>query len=125
METTSWAGLNTRRFEPLAHAVRTERALVNLFRLLVEFWNVERTAGDAVAAADAVFLLKIDDAIFVFDDRAVGRTRTQAPRIFAVHTLILAHQPHQVAVALVFNELNQVPIVPLRRGHRLVGVIES
>ena len=41
-----------------------------------------------------------------------------------MHALILAHQPHQVAVTLIFRELDQVPVVPLSRGHGLIRVIE-
>ena len=125
MQATCRAGLNARGFQALAHAIGTERALVNLLGLLVEFGNVEGTAGDAIAAADTVVLLKIDDAVFVFDDRPVCRTGTQATRIFTVHALVFSHQPPQVAVALVFNELNQVPIIPLGRRHRLIRVIEG
>jgi hypothetical protein len=41
-----------------------------------------------------------------------------------MHALIFAHQPHQVAIALVFRKLNQIPVIPFGRGHRLVSVIE-
>src|SRR5215216_2878019 len=91
----------------------------------MKLWNVERTTGDAVATTNAVLLLKIDDSVFVFDDGAIGGTGTQTTWIFAVHALILAQQPHQIAVALVFGKLDQVVVVPLRGGHRLVSIIEG
>src|SRR6266496_4504690 len=42
-----------------------------------------------------------------------------------MHALVFTHQPHQIAIALVLSKLDQIPIVPLRRRHRLVSVIES
>src|ERR1051326_1304852 len=48
--------LDARRFEPLADAIRAQRALVDLFRLVVELRDVERASGDAVLTADAVLL---------------------------------------------------------------------
>src|SRR5207237_1045943 len=97
-QTAGRAGFDARRFQTLADAVGAERALVDLLRLAVEFWNVERAARYAVLAADAVLLLEIDDAVRVLDDGAVGGTRTQASGVFAVHALVLAHQPLQAAV---------------------------
>src|SRR5438105_15359870 len=91
----------------------------------MEFRNVERTTGDAVTAADTIVLLKIDDAVFVLDDRAVRGTRSQATGIFAVHALVLAHQPHQIAIVLILRKLDQVVVVPLGRRHRLIRVVES
>src|ERR1043166_4909922 len=88
--------------------------------------NVKRTPGDAVTATDAVLLLKIDDAVFKLNDGAVSRTRAQATWIFAVHALVFAQQPHEIAVvALVFDKLDQVVVVPLGGGHCLVGVVEG
>jgi len=92
----------------------------------VKLWDVKGTTRNAVTTTDAVLLLKIDDAIFEFDDCAVSRARTQATRIFAVHALVFAQQPHEVAIVLlVFYKFDQVVVVPLGRRHRLVGVIES
>src|SRR5262249_27463149 len=76
-------------------------------------------------AADAVVLLEIDDAVLILHDRVLGRTRSQAPWIGAMHALILAHEPGQRAVfALVLHELDQVPIIPRRFRHRLIGVLK-
>src|SRR5262249_11401041 len=87
--------------------------------------NVERAARYAVLTPDAVLLLKIDDAVRVLDDGAVGRARAQAPRVLAVHALVLAHQPHQrTPVRLMLVKLDQVPVVPCRVRHRLVRVVE-
>jgi len=43
-----------------------------------------------------------------------------------VHALIFSHQQLQRAIfAFVLVELEQVPLVPRRLGHGLIGVIES
>src|SRR6202521_4652977 len=55
--------LDTRRLQPFAHAIRAQRALEHAVGLGIHLWNVERTAGDAVAAPDAIGLLKIADAM--------------------------------------------------------------
>src|SRR5262249_7480160 len=105
--------LDARGLEALPHAIRAQRALVDLLRRAVELRNVERAARHAVLAADAVLLLAVDDAGRVLDDGAVRRTGAQAPGILAVHALVLAHQPHQRSVvALMLVKLDQVPVVP-------------
>ena len=92
----------------------------------MELRNIERTTRDAVTTADTILLLKIDNAILKLDDGAVRRARTQTAWIFAVHALVFAQQPHQIAiVAFFFDKLDQVVVVPLRSGHRLIGVIEG
>src|SRR5215831_7018918 len=117
--------LDARGLQPFTDAVRTQRALINSLRFMIEFRDVKWTAGDAIAAAYAVFLLKIDDAVGVLDYGTIRWTRRQASRLRAVHALVLAHQPHQRAVfALVLVELDQVPVVPARIRHGLVGVFE-
>jgi len=66
----------------------------------------KRAAGEAVAAADAVILLEVDDAVGVLDDGAVRRAGDEAARLLAVHALVLAHQQHQAAaLGLVLVEL--------------------
>ncbi len=90
-----------------------------------EFRNVERAAGHAISAADAIRLLEIDDAVGILNDGGVRRTSREAARIGAVHALVFAHQQHHAAVgALVFVELDQVPVIPCRLRHRLVGVVK-
>ncbi len=74
--------------------------LWTFFVVGIELRNIEGAAGDAILAADAVFLLEIDDAVAVLHDGAVGRARAQAAGIGAVHALILAHQPAEVAVVV-------------------------
>lgn len=120
------ARFNAGWFETNRHAVVAQRALENLMRLRTEFWNIERAPRDAVAATDAVLFLKIHDAVGVLHDGAVGGTCRQTARIFAVHALIFAHQQHHAAVgALVFIEFDQVPVIPRRFRHGLVGVVKS
>ena len=114
------------RLQARAHAIRTQRTLVNLLGFVVELRNIERATGHAILAADAVFLLEIDDAVGVLHDGAVGRTRQQATWIGAVHALVLAHQPTEVAIAVhVLVEADQVVVVPRHIRHGLVGVVEN
>src|SRR5579863_8541191 len=98
MQAAGGTSLYTRRFQARAHAVRTQSALVNLFRLRVEFRDVEWTAGDAVLASDAVVLLKIHNAIRVLNNGSVGWTGAQAARVGAVQAAILAHQPAESSI---------------------------
>src|ERR1051325_4891536 len=43
-----------------------------------------------------------------------------------MHALIFPQQPHQVAVVpLIFDELDQVVVVPLGGRHRLISVVEG
>ena len=126
MQAARGARLDASRFETHRYAVVAQRALENFARLRAEFRNVERAAGHAVAATDAIRFLEIDDAVGVLHDGRVRRTRRQAARIFAVHALVFAHQQHHAAVfALVFVELDQVPVIPRRFRHGLVGVVEG
>src|SRR5260370_20438662 len=60
--------LDACRFRRFATSTRAQRALENAMGLRVHLWNVERASRDAVAAADAIGLLKIDDAIRVLHD---------------------------------------------------------
>src|SRR5262249_41414316 len=77
-------------------------------------------------AADAVFLLEIDDAVLVLDDRAVGGAGCETARIGAVHALILAHEPGERAVvARMFRGLDQGSLISRRRPHGLVSVVED
>src|SRR6266702_6695595 len=87
------AGLDTRRLESHRDPIGTERALVDLRVLLAETRDVEGAAGDAIAAADAVLLVEIDDAIRILHDGARGGARLEAAGICAVHALILEDEP--------------------------------
>src|SRR5262249_1408709 len=115
MKASRRARFDAGRLEPYVDAVRTERALEDFLRFRIELRDVERAAGQAILAADAILLMKIDDTVGVLHDGAVGGARAQASRIGAVHALILAHQPSERAVGkLVLVEADQVVIVPLR-----------
>ncbi len=59
------AGLDAGRLQAHADAVRAQRALVGLVVGLADARHVERAAGDAVAAADAVLGDEVDDAVAV------------------------------------------------------------
>ena len=111
MQAARGARLDARRLQSFAYAVNTQRALEHLFRRRIELRNIERTSTHAISAANAILLLKIHNAVGVLHDRAIRRTRRQAPRIGAVHALILAHQQRDAAVfALVLVELDQIPV---------------
>src|ERR1051325_10210229 len=124
VQTPGRTRFDTSRLKSLAYSIGAECALVDLLRLLIELGNVKRTTGNAIAAANAVLLLKIDDAVLVLDNGAISGARAQATRIFTVHALVLAHEPHQIAVALVLGKLDQVPVVPISSRHCLVRIVE-
>src|SRR5215475_1707976 len=113
MQAARRAGFNTSRLQALAHSVSAQCALENALGLLVQFRNIEWTSRNAVAAANALILLKIHDTVGVLDDRAVCGARSQAAWICAVHALVFPHQPHQRAViSFVLVEKDQVPVIP-------------
>lgn len=125
VETSRRTRLDAGGFKSLPYAVGTQRALVDFFRIRTELRHVERTSGNAELTADAILLLKIDDAILVLHDGAVGGARGEAPWISAVHALVLAHQPLERAIFIRdFVELDQVPVIPVRVGHGLIRVVE-
>src|SRR6266403_2763028 len=126
LETAGRTCLDACRFETLANAVGAECALVNALSLGIEARNIKGTPGHAEFAADAVFLVKVDDAVGVLHDGPVGWTSRQAARVGAVHALILAHEPLDRAIRiLVLIELDEVPEIPARLWHRLVGIVEG
>src|SRR6202163_4586410 len=125
-ETAGRTCLDACGFETLANAVGAECALVNALGLGIEARNIEGTTGHAEFAADAVFLVKVDDAVGVLHDGPVGWTSRQTAGVGAVHALIFAHQPLDRAIRiLVLIELDEVPEIPARLGHGLVGVVEG
>ena len=91
-------GFHAGRFLTDADPVHAQGAFIDPVILFIEARNIKRTPGNAVAAADAVFLLEIDDAVGVLNNRPGGRAGFQAARLFAVHTAILADKPLQFAV---------------------------
>ena len=126
MQTTGRARLDAGWLEPLRDPVHAQRALEYLARRGAELRDIEGATTHAVSAANAMVLLEVHDAVYVLNDGAVGRTGDEAARLFAVHALVLAHEELQGAVfAFMFVELDQVPVVPLRFGHGLVGVVEG
>src|SRR5205823_519494 len=115
------ASLDAGGLESHGDAVCTEGALVNLLCDWIQLGHVERTAGHAIAAADALVLIEIDDAVRVLDDGAGRGARAQATRIDAVHALILGHEPHRLPVLFGLVELDQVPEAVRQIGKGLVG----
>src|SRR6185295_9742441 len=116
-------GLHTGRLEAHAGPVHAERALGHLPGLLREARHVERTAGLAQTAPDALIRVHVDDAVGVLDDRARRRAGLEAARIRAVHALVLAHQPVEAPIHVHFVELDQVPDVRGHGGERLVAPV--
>ena len=126
VQTSGRAGLDAGGLESFGDPISAQGALEHLLGLGVELGNIKGTAADAVAAADAVLLLKIDNAVGVLHNGAISRTRRQTSGIGAVHALVFAHQQHQAAVfALVLVELDEVPVVPRGLRHGLVAVVEG
>src|SRR4029077_16304943 len=117
--------LDARRLEPLRNAAIPQPAFENFRLRLAKFWNFKGTARHGIAAPDSIGFLKIRNAVRVLPDGAVGWASDQASRLLAVHALILAHQQlHSAVLALVFVELDQIPVIPRRLRHRLVAVVE-
>ena len=126
VQTAGGARFDAGGLKAFADAVCAQCALEDALGLGIELGNIERAAGDAVAAANAFVLLEVDDAVGVLNDGAVGGTCGEAAGVGAVHALIFAHQPHQCAVfALVLVKEDQVPVVPASLRHGLVGVAED
>src|SRR5690606_9017651 len=98
-------------------AIGAERAVVRLAVDAREPRGVERAAGDAVAVADAVLAVEVDDAVRVLHDRAGRRARGEAARLRAMHAAVLADQPLEIAaLVLVLGETHH--------GPRMLGEIE-
>ena len=112
-------GLGAGRRLAHRHPVGAQRALVGLAVLLGDARDVEGAAGDAVAAADAVLLVEVDDAVGVLDDGARGRAGLEAARVAAVHAAVLADQPLQPALLFHFGEAHHGP----RLGRQVDGVV--
>src|SRR5208283_1698682 len=111
--------------QSLAHPVHAQRALEHLFGSRIELGNIERASTYAVSAANAILLLKVHDAVGVLHNRAIGGTGRQTAGIGAVHALIFAHEQRDAAIfAFVLVELDQIPVIPRRRRHGLVAVVE-
>src|SRR5882724_2458092 len=107
---TGGTGFDAGRLEPHRHAVGAQGAFVGLVIALGDARDVERAAGDAVPAADAVLFVKVHNAVRVLHDRARRRAGLQAPRVGAVHAAVLADQPLEIALGvLVFGEAHQRP----------------
>src|SRR5262249_2363595 len=78
-------------------AVGAERALVGLVVDLGDSRDVEGAPLHAIAAADAVLVDEIHDAVGVLHDRAWRRTGLEAARVLAMHAAVLTDQPLEIA----------------------------
>src|SRR6202049_4512895 len=87
VQATGGTSLDAGGLKPGTHAIRAERALVNLLGFLVELRNVERTAGQAVLATDTILLLEIDDAVGILNDRSIGGAAPARNRGAVVHVM--------------------------------------
>src|SRR5438067_4005289 len=105
------AGLDAGRLETDRDAIRAQGALVGLLIALGDARDIERAAGDAVAAADAVLLVEVHDTVRVLHDGAGRRARLQASRVRAMHASVLADQPLEIALG----------ILVLRKTHHRPG----
>ncbi|MCY1359427.1 hypothetical protein D9M69_459980 [compost metagenome] len=118
------AGLHAGRLQPDRNPVGAEGALVGLVVLLRDARDVEGAAGDAVAAADALVLVEVDDAVGVLDDGAGARAGRQAARVVAVHAAVLADQPLQLArLGLVLGEAHEGPGIGREVRRVVVGAV--
>ena len=109
MNRAGWAGFHAGRFLADADPVNAQGALIDPVILFIEARDVKGAPGDAVAAADAVLLLKVDDAVSVLNNRPGGRARLQAARVLAVHAAVFAYQPLQLAVLFGFAKAHYRP----------------
>src|SRR4029077_9301304 len=98
MQAARWAGLDAGWFESHPPRGVAQCALKDFARGRIEFRNVERAAGHAIPATDAICLLEIDDAVGILDDGGVRRTGCEAARVGTVHALVFAHEQHHGAV---------------------------
>src|ERR1700716_2261176 len=109
-ERTRRTRLDAGRLEAHGDPVGTQRALVGFVILLRDPRYVERAAGNAIAAADAVFFVEIDDAVGVLHDRAGRGAGLQTTRVLAVHAPVLADEPLQIALVILhFGKPHQGP----------------
>src|SRR5262249_26318059 len=115
------AGLDAGRLQPDRNPVRAQRALVGLAVLLGDARDVERASRHAIAAADAVLFVEVDDAVRVLHDRAGRGAGLEATRIGAVHAPVLADQPFEFALGLYLEEPHHRPGVLAQVSRVVVG----
>src|SRR5215472_13088419 len=72
--------LDACRLEAFTDAISAQRAFVDTLGDVIQLGNIERTARDAIAAADAVILLEIHNTVRILHNRAVRRTSFKATR---------------------------------------------
>src|SRR5882672_9580687 len=102
--------LDAGRLETDGDAIGTQGAFVSLVVLLRNPRYVKRAARDAVAAADAILFVEVDDAVGVLDDRAGRGAGLQTARVLAVHAAVLADEPLQIALRILhFGKPHQGP----------------
>src|SRR5690625_6533699 len=103
-------GLDTGRLLADSDTVRTQGALVHLVVLFGHAWNIKRTTGNAVAAANAVVLVEVHNAVSVLYDGTRCGASLETTRLHTVHTAILADQPFKIAfIVLVLGKAHQCP----------------
>ena len=90
VDSAGWAGLHAGRFLPNHHAVNAQRTFVDAVVFRVEARNVERTARNAITAANALLGLEVDDTVGILNNCTFRRARFQAAWIGTVHTAVFA-----------------------------------
>src|SRR5690606_35414097 len=121
---TGRAGLHAGRLHAHRYAVAAQGALVGLLVLLGDARHVERAAGDAIAAADALVLVEVDDAVGVLHDGARARACREAAWLGAMHAAVLADQPFQITVGLfVLGEAHHRPAFGGQVDRVVVGAV--
>src|SRR5258708_19568031 len=83
-------GLDAGGLEAFADAIGAQRALEDAIVLRVHLRNVEGASRDAVAAADAIGLLEVYDAIGVLHDGAVRGAPPQAAPLPPLPALVFS-----------------------------------
>ena len=103
------AGLHARRLQPRLHPIDAHVALVHFAGGRIESGDVERATRNAQLAADALFLIEVDDPVLVLDDRPRRRACVQTAGLLAVKTGVLLDQPLEIIPHLDLVEAHEEP----------------
>ena len=102
VDSSGWAGFHAGRFLSHRHTVDAQRTFVDAVVFRVQARHVERAAGDAVAAADALLGLEVYDTVGPWQSRAwqsidtIPSARVNLPSRIPVS--LLAAEEHSMLV---------------------------